>query len=184
MLAVKRIFRYLIGTINLGLWYPRGTHIDLTCYSDADFAGYKVDRKSTSGTCHFLGHSLVSWFSKKQNSVALSTTEAEYIAAGNCCAQILWMKQTLRDYGIKLDQILILCDNTSTINLSKNPIQHSRTKHIEIRHHFLRDHVQKGDVVIKFVSTENQLADIFTKPLSEEHFIKIRHELGMMNVTS
>ncbi|KAH9750253.1 hypothetical protein KPL71_013814 [Citrus sinensis] len=81
ILAVKRIFRYLIGTINLGLWYPRGTHIDLTCYSDADFAGYKVDRKSTSGTCHFLGHSLVSWFSKKQNSVALSTTEAEYIAA-------------------------------------------------------------------------------------------------------
>ncbi|KAK9217771.1 hypothetical protein WN943_006399 [Citrus x changshan-huyou] len=184
MLAVKRIFRYLIGTINLGLWYPRGTHIDLTCYSDADFAGYKVDRKSTSGTCHFLGHSLVSWFSKKQNSVALSTTEAEYIAAGSCCAQILWMKQTLRDYGIKLDQIPILCDNTSAINLSKNPIQHSRTKHIEIRHHFLRDHVQKGDVVIKFVSTENQLADIFTKPLSEEHFIKIRHELGMMNVES
>ncbi|KAH9802698.1 hypothetical protein KPL71_001497 [Citrus sinensis] len=184
MLAVKRIFRYLIGTINLGLWYPRGTHIDLTCYSDADFAGYKVDRKSTSGTCHFLGHSLVSWFSKKQNSVALSTTEAEYIAAGSCCAQILWMKQTLRDYGIKLDHIPILCDNTSAINLSKNPIQHSRTKHIEIRHHFLRDHVQKGDVVIKFVSTENQLADIFTKPLSEEHFIKIRHELGMMNVES
>ncbi|KAH9680506.1 Integrase catalytic domain-containing protein [Citrus sinensis] len=87
MLAVKRIFRYLIGTINLGLWYPRGTHIDLTCYSDADFAGYKVDRKSTSGTCHFLGHSLVSWFSKKQNSVALSTTEAEYIAAGNFLSQ-------------------------------------------------------------------------------------------------
>ncbi|KAH9716703.1 hypothetical protein KPL71_021554 [Citrus sinensis] len=82
LLAVKRIFRYLSGTIDLGLWYPRGTHIDLTCYSDADFAGYKVDRKSTSGTCHFLGHSLVSWFSKKQNSVALSTTEAEYIVAG------------------------------------------------------------------------------------------------------
>ena len=94
------------------------------------------------------------------------------------------MKQTLRDYGIILDQILILCDNTSAINLSKNPIQHSRTKHIEIRHHFLRDHVQKGDVVIKFVSTENQLTNIFTKPLSEEHFIKIRHELGMMNVES
>ena len=116
--------------------------------------------------------------------VVLSTTEAEYIAAGSCCAQILWMKQTLRDYGIKLDQIPILCDNTSAINLSKNSIQHSRTKHIEIRHHFLRDHVKKWDVVIKFVSTENQLADIFTKPLSEKHFIKIRHELGMMNVTS
>ncbi|KAH9656139.1 hypothetical protein KPL70_022564 [Citrus sinensis] len=86
LLAVKRIFRYLSGTTDIGLWYPRGTHIDLTCFSDADFAGYKVDRKSTSGTCYILGHSLVSWFSKKQNSVALSTTEAEYIAAGSCCA--------------------------------------------------------------------------------------------------
>ena len=92
------------------------------------------------------------------------------------------MKQTLRDYSINLDQIPILCDNTSAINLSKNPIQHSRTNHIEIRHHFLRDHIKKADVVIKFVSTENQLADIFTKPFSEEHFIKISYELGMMNV--
>ncbi|KAH9685167.1 Integrase catalytic domain-containing protein [Citrus sinensis] len=180
LLAVKRIFRYLSGTIDIGLWYPRGTHIDLTCYSDADFAGYKVDRKSTSGTCYILGHSLVSWFSKKQNSIALSTTEAEYIAAGSCCAQALWMKQTLRDYGINLEQIPIKCDNTSAINLSKNPIQHSRTKHIEIRHHFLRDHVQKGDIALEFISTEKQLADIFTKPLYEEQFSKIRHELGMM----
>ena len=92
------------------------------------------------------------------------------------------MKQTLRDYGINLDQILILCDNTSSINLSKNLIQYSRTKHIEIRHHFLSDHIKKEDVVIKFVSPENQLADIFTKPLSEEYFIKIRHEFRMMNV--
>ena len=180
LLAVKRIFRYLSGTIDIGLWYPRGTHIDLTCFSDADFAGYKVDRKSTSGTCYILGHSLVSWFSKKQNSVALSTTEAEYIAAGSCCAQALWMKQTLRDYGINLEQIPIKCDNTSAINLSKNPIQHSRTKHIEIRHHFLRDHVQKRDIALEFISTEKQLADIFTKPLCEEQFSKIRHELGMM----
>ncbi|KAH9697094.1 hypothetical protein KPL71_023469 [Citrus sinensis] len=180
LLAVKRIFRYLSGTIDIGLWYPRGTHIDLTCFSDADFAGYKVDRKSTSGTCYILGHSLVSWFSKKQNSVALSTTEAEYIAAGSCCAQALWMKQTLRDYGINLEQIPIKCDNTSAINLSKNPIQHSRTKHIEIRHHFLRDHVQKGDIALEFISTKKQLADIFTKPLCEEQFSKIRHELGMM----
>ena len=180
MLVVKRIFRYLSGTIDFGLWYPRGTHIDLTCYSDADFTGYKVDRKSTSGTCYILGHSLILWFSKKQNSVALSTTEAEYIAAGSCCAQSLWMKQTLRDYGINLEQIPIKCDNTSAINLSKNPIQHSRTKHIEIRHHFLRDHVQKGDIALEFISTEKQLADIFTKPLCEEQFSKIRHELGMM----
>ena len=128
LLVVKRIFRYLSGIINLALWYPRGTHIDLTCYSDADFAGYRIDRKSTSGTCHFLGYSLVSWFSKKQNSVALST-KAEYITTSSCCAQALWMKQTVRDYDINLDQILIMCDNTSAINISNNHIQHSRTKH-------------------------------------------------------
>ena len=92
---------------------------------------FKVDRKSTSGTCHFLGNSLISWHSKKQNSVALSTVEAEYMAAGSCCAQVLWMKQTLQDYGLKYDNIPIRCDNTSAINLRKKPIQHLRTKHID-----------------------------------------------------
>ncbi|KAH9750255.1 hypothetical protein KPL71_013814 [Citrus sinensis] len=106
ILAVKRIFRYLIGTINLGLWYPRGTHIDLTCYSDADFAGYKVDRKSTSGTCHFLGHSLVSWFSKKQNSVALSTTEAEYIAA-----DVGWIDALLIEENVYPDLVKVFYSN-------------------------------------------------------------------------
>ncbi|KAH9783348.1 Integrase catalytic domain-containing protein [Citrus sinensis] len=106
MLAVKRIFRYLIGTINLGLWYPRGTHIDLTCYSDADFAGYKVDRKSTSGTCHFLGHSLVSWFSKKQNLVALSTTEAEYIAA-----DVGWIDALLIEENVYPDLVKVFYSN-------------------------------------------------------------------------
>ena len=90
------------------------------------------------------------------------------------------MKQTLKDHDINLEQILIKCDNISVINLSKNPIQHSRTKHIEIRHHFLRDHVQKGDIALEFISTKKQLADIFTKPLCEEQFSKIRHELWMM----
>ncbi|XP_028196458.1 uncharacterized protein LOC114381380, partial [Glycine soja] len=161
--AVKRIMRYLLGTINLGLWYPKNSTCNLIGYSDSDFAGSKTDRKSTSGTCQFIGSALVSWHSKKQNSVALSTAEAEYISAGSCCAQILWMKQQLSDYGIILDRIPIKCDNTSAINLSKNPVQHSRTKHIEIRHHFLRDHVLKGDCVLEFVDTKNQLADIFTK---------------------
>ena len=92
------IFKYLLGTINLGLWYPKNIEFKLVGYSDADFAGSLLDRKSTSGTCQFLGSSLVSWFSKKQNSVALSTTEAEYIAVASCCAQILWMKQTFCDF--------------------------------------------------------------------------------------
>ena len=179
--AVKRIMKYLIGTLNVGLWYPKGSTCDLIGYSDSDFAGCKLDRKSTSGTCHLLGNSLVSWHSKKQVSVALSTAEAEYVAAGSCCAQILWMKQQLVDYGLMLDHIPIKCDNTSAINLTKNPVQHSRTKHIEIRHHFIRDHVEKGDVVIEFVETSKQLADIFTKPLCKESFFNIRNELGILD---
>ena len=152
---------------------------NLIGYTDADYAGSRVDRKSTSGSCQLLGNMIVSWFSKKQNSVALSTSEAEYIAAGSCCAQILWMKHQLEDYGISFEHVPIMCDNTSAINLSRNPIQHSRTKHIEIRYHFIRDHVQKGDIELEFVSTNMQLADIFTKPLSEERFYMIRRELGM-----
>jgi hypothetical protein len=161
LVAVKRIFRYLLGTIDLGLRYPKFTSLDLVGYSDADFAGCKIDRKSTSGTCHFLGHSLVSWFSKKKNPVALSTAEAEYIASGSCCAQVLYMKQQLEDFKLKFDHIPIRCDNTSAINISKNPILHSQTKHIEIRHHFICDHVRKRDVELKFISTDFQWADIF-----------------------
>ena len=166
------------------LRYAFGGEFNLVGYSDADFAGYKLDRKSTSGTCHLLGSSLVSWHSKKQASVALSTAEAEYVAAGSCCAQTLWLKQQLFDYGLKLDHIPIRCDNTSAINLTKNPILHSRTKHIEIRHHFIRDHVQKGDCIIEFVDSNNQLADIFTKPLPKDRFFQLRNELGVLDVSN
>ncbi|WJZ81440.1 hypothetical protein VitviT2T_001283 [Vitis vinifera] len=179
--VVKRILRYLKGTMNIGLLYPKGDNFELIGYSDADFAGCKVERKSTSDTCHFLGHSLVSWHSKKQNSVALSTAEAEYIAAGLCCAQILWMKQTFNDFNLSFEHVPIKCDNSSAINISKNLVQHSRTKHIEIRHHFLKDHAQKGDITLEFVSTKDQLADIFTKPLSEEQFVDIRRQLGVIS---
>ena len=181
LVAVKRILRYLKGTSNLGLWYPRSDSCYLYGYTDADYAGSRTDRKSTSGACHFLGHCLVSWHSKKQNSVALSTAEAEYVAAGSCCAQLLWMKQQLSDFGLIFDHIPIKCDNTSAINITKNPVMHSRTKHIEIRHHFIRDHVHKGDIALEFISTDFQLADVFTKPLDENRFCFIRRELGMQN---
>jgi len=118
-----------------------------------------VDRKTTSGTCHLLGSSLISWHSKKQACVALSTAEAEYIAAGSCCAQTIWLKHRLSDFELNLSKISLLCDNTSAINLTKNPVQHSRTKHIEIRHHFIRDHIMNGDCEIQFVDSENQLAE-------------------------
>ena len=177
--AVKRIIRYLKGTSSLGIWYSKDSSLNLIGFSDADYGGCKIDRKSTSGTCQFLGCNLISWHSKKQNSVALSTAEAEYVAAGSCCAQVLWIKQQLEDYGVVQTKIPIKCDNTSAINLSKNPVQHSRTKHIEIRHHFLRDHVQKGDIELEFVCTDDQLADVFTKPLSEDRFVMIRNKLGL-----
>jgi hypothetical protein len=106
--VVKRIMRYLVYTPKLGLWYPKGSNFDLIGYSDADYVGCKIYKKSTSGTCQFLGRSLVSWASKKQNLVALSTAEAEYIVVGHCCAQLLWMRQTLRDYGYKLSKVPLL----------------------------------------------------------------------------
>src|ERR1043165_7855474 len=109
--VVKRILRYLCGTPKYGLWFSTGSDCSLVGYSDSDFAGCKLDRKSTSGTCHFFSNSLVSWHSKKQVSVALSTAEAEYVAAGNYCAQILWLKQQLIDFNVHLGRILILCDN-------------------------------------------------------------------------
>ena len=118
-----------------------------------------------------LGHSLVSWFSKKQKCVSLSTTEAEYIAASLACTQVIWMKQTLHDFGLHYDTTTIYCDNTSAINLSKNPILHSRTKHIQVRHHFLRDQVLEKVIKLDFVPTSCQLADIFTKPLKTEDFL-------------
>jgi hypothetical protein len=173
--------RYLVYTPKFGLWYPKGSTFDLIGYSDADYARCKIDRKSTSGTCQFLGRSLVSWVSKKQNSVALSTTEAEYIAAGHCCAQLLWMRKTLRDYGYKLSKVALPCDNESAIRMADNPVEHSRTKHIDIRYHFLRDHQQKGDIEIAYVSTHSQLVDIFTKLLDEKTFSKHRNELNILD---
>jgi hypothetical protein len=179
--AVKQILRYLVHTSKFGLWYPKGSTFDLIGYSDADWAGCKIDWKSTLGTCQFLGRSLVSWASKKQNSVALSTAEAGYIAASHCCGQLLWMRQTLRDYGYKLSKVPLLCDNESAICMADNPVEHSRTKHIAIQYHFLRDHQQRGDIEIAYVSTKEQLADIFTKPLDEKTFIKLRHELNILD---
>ena len=129
---------------NVGLWYPKGAKFELVGYSNMDYAGCKVERKSTLGTCQLLGRSLVSWLSKKQNSVALSTAEAEYISAGSCCVQILWMKATLSDFGIKFKKVPLLCDNECATKLTNNPVQHARTKHIDVRHHFIRDHQQKG----------------------------------------
>jgi len=155
--------RYLKHTLDLARWYPKGCNFDLVEYADADYAGFLVDRKSTSGIAHFLGPCLVSWTTKKQYSVAMSTAEAEYVAAISCCAQLLWIKKQLKDFCIDMGCIPIYGDNTSAINISKNPCQHKRTKYIDIRHHFLRDTVEKGLISMNFYSTENQIADLFAQ---------------------
>jgi hypothetical protein len=134
--AIKRIMRYLVLTPYLGLCYPKGAHFELIGYSDVDYAECKVDRKSTSRTCQFLGRSLVCWSFKKQNSVALCTAEAEYVVVGSCCAQLLWMLQTLKEYGYTTNQVPLLCDNESIIKIAYNPCEHSRTIHIDIQEHF------------------------------------------------
>jgi hypothetical protein len=181
IVAIKRILRYLVATPCFGIWYLKGSTFDLIGYTDSDYAGCKVDRKSTSGTCQFLGRSLVSWSSKKQTSVALSIAESEYVAAGQCCAQLLLMRQTLRDFGYNLSKVPLLCDNESAIRLADNPVEHSHTKQIDIRHHFLRDDQQKGYIDIFHISTENQLANIFTKPLDEKTFCRLRSELNVLD---
>jgi hypothetical protein len=119
----------------------------------------------------------VSWSSKKQTSVVLSTAKAEYVAASHCCAQLLWIRQTLRDFSYSLSKVSLLCDNESAIRLADNLVELNHTKHIDIRHHFLRDHQQRGDIDVCHISTEYQLADIFTKPLDEKRFCKLRSEL-------
>eukprot|EP00253_Pinus_taeda_P006390 PITA_06390 len=145
--VVKRIFKYLQGTQNYGLWYPRDTDLTLHAYIDADWAGSVDDRKSTSGGALFMGSRLVSSFSKKQSLIALSIAEVEYMAAASCCTQLLWMMQTLQDFQITCTPpISILCDNTSAINISKNPVIHSKTKHVPIKYHFLQEQVLEQKV--------------------------------------
>nr|GEX38708.1 retrovirus-related Pol polyprotein from transposon TNT 1-94 [Tanacetum cinerariifolium] len=178
--AVKRLFRYIKGTTHSGLLYPKETGIKTIAYADSDHTGDYVDRKSTSGICTFVGYCLTSWFLKKQIALAISTTEAKYVSAKKVCQQALWMKQALIDYDVRLDDVPIMCNNKGAINLSKNPVQHSRTKHIKIRHHFLRNNVQKGHISIEKVSSVNNIVDILTKPLKRESFNYLRIGLGMM----
>ncbi|GKB76170.1 retrovirus-related pol polyprotein from transposon TNT 1-94 [Tanacetum coccineum] len=177
--AIKRVFRYLKGTINMGLWYPKDNAMSLTAYADADHAGCQDSRRSTSGSAQFLGDRLVSWSSKKQRSTAISTTEAEYIAMSGCCAQILWMRSQLKDYGFDFNKIPLYCDNKSAIALCCNNVQHSRSKHIDIRHHFIREQVENRVVELYFVETNYQLADILTKASPRERFEFLLPRLGM-----
>ncbi|GKE07496.1 hypothetical protein Tco_1399514 [Tanacetum coccineum] len=181
--AVKRIFKYLRETVNRGLRYLKDSSIILTAYADDDHAGCQDTRRSTSGSMQLLGDRLVSWSSKRQNSAAISNTEAEYIALSGCCAQVLWMRSKLTDYGLGFNKIPMCCDNKSSITLSCNNVQHSRSKHIDIRFHFIKEQVENGVVELYFVNMEYQLADIFTKALCRESIEFLINKLGMRSFT-
>ncbi|CAM8905579.1 unnamed protein product [Rhodiola kirilowii] len=155
LLQVKRIIKYVCGTADFGIWYTKDTNPYLVGYCDADWAGNTEDQKSTSGA------------------------EAEYIAAGSCCTQLLWMKPMLSEYGVEQEEMTLYCDNMSAISISKNPVQHSGMKHIDIRHHFIRELVEQKVVTLKHVTTDKQLADIFTKPLDAAKFETLRSSLGL-----
>ncbi|GJS31839.1 putative ribonuclease H-like domain-containing protein [Tanacetum coccineum] len=161
--AVKRIFRYLKRQPKLGLWYPRDLPFDLEAFSESDYAGASLDRKSTIGGCQFLGKRLISWQCKKQTIVANSTTEAEYVAAANCCGHVLWIQNQMLDYGFNFMNTKIYIDNESTICVVKNPVSHSKTKHIEIRHHFIKDSYEKKLIQVIKIHTDQNVADLLTK---------------------
>nr|GEY61821.1 retrovirus-related Pol polyprotein from transposon TNT 1-94 [Tanacetum cinerariifolium] len=181
--AIKRIFRYLRGTVNQGLWYPKDSSFTLTAFTNVDHVGCQDTRRSTSGSLQFLGDRLVSLSSKRHKSVAISSTKAKYIALSGCCAQVLWMRSQLTDYGLGFNKIPMYCDNKSAISLCCNNVQHSRSKHIDIRYHFVKEQVKKGVIELYFVNTEYQLADICTKALGRERIKFLINKLGMRSFT-
>ncbi|GJZ80540.1 putative ribonuclease H-like domain-containing protein [Tanacetum coccineum] len=169
---------YLKGKPKLGLWYPRVSSIDLEAYSDIDYAGANLDRKSTTGGCQFLGRRLISWQCKKQTIMATSTTEAEYVAAANCCGQVLWIQNQMLDYGFNFMNTKIYIDNESTICIVKNPIFYSKTKYIAIRHHFIRDAYEKKVIQVLKIHTDDNVADLLTKAFDVSSYLGFRESLG------
>lgn len=179
--AAKRILRYVKGTLEYGLMYTKdaGNNV-LTGYSDSDLAGNVEDRKSTGGMVFYLNECLVTWVSQKQRCVALSSCEAEFMAATAAACQAIWLRNVLKELtGEQVPPVLIYIDNKSAIDLAKNSVFHGRSKHIDVRYHFIRECIGRGEVVVKHVSGENQKADLLTKALFAVRFERLRNLLGI-----
>jgi hypothetical protein len=173
--------RYLKGTMDYGLSYDGDHDVTLSGYTDADWAGSVADRKNTSGCCFSLGSAIISWQSRKQSSIFLSTTEAEYIAACSASCEAIWLRKLLTGlFDLEMRATVILCDNQSCIKMTENPVFHDRSKHIEIRYHFIHDMVQRGALKLQYISTDEQVADVLTKPLSHVKFEHFRDKLGIV----
>ncbi|KAJ9555846.1 hypothetical protein OSB04_010460 [Centaurea solstitialis] len=173
--AVKRIFRYLNGQPRLGLWYPYESSFELLAYTDSDYGGASLDRKSTSGGCQFFGARI------KQTTVSTSTAEVEYVAAAQCRLQVLWIQNQMLDYGITFLNNPVYIDNNSAISIVNNPVKHSKTKHIEIKYHFIRDSNEKKLIQVLKVHTDYQYADLFTKAFDVGRFKFLITSVGMIN---
>lgn len=183
ILAAKRVLRYLKGKVELGVFYNRVDVEELVAYTDSDYAGDIDDRNSTSGYVFLLSGGAISWASKKQHVVTLSTTGAGFVEASSCACQCVWMRRVLEKIGLSQSKCtVIMCDNSLTIKLSKNPAMHDRSKHIDVRFHFLRDLTKKEVVKLVHSSTSNQVVDIMTKPLKFDVFQKLRDQLGVREV--
>jgi hypothetical protein len=174
LVATKHVMRYLKGTIDYGLSYDGDHNFTLSGYTDSDWARSVADRKSTSGCCFSLGSAMISWQSRKQSSIALSTAEAEYIAACSASCEAIWLRKLLTGlFDLEMEATTILCDNQSCIKMTENPVFHDRSKHIEILYHYICDMVQRGALKLLYVSTDEHVVDVLTKPLSRvkfEHF--------------
>ncbi|KAI3755048.1 hypothetical protein L1987_54841 [Smallanthus sonchifolius] len=179
--AFKRIFRYLKGAPRLWLWYSKNDKFNLYAYTDSDYGGCNLDKKSTSMGCQFLGGRLISLQCKKQTCVSTSTAEAEYIATSSWCAQVTWIRNQMLDYGMTFMETPIHIDNMSAISITNNPVQHSKTKHIDIRYHFIRDQAEKKRIILTKVHTNEQYADLFTKPFDEAIFRYLVESISMIN---
>ena len=167
--AARRVLCYAKGTLNFGLFYAYGVDVEVFGYTDAGWVGSSYDRRSTSGYIFSFGSGAVSWSSKKQPTVALSSTEAEYRGAAMVACEIAWLRKLLPDLGHNVSgAITLYCDNMSSIQLANNLVFHARTKHIEVNYHYVRKKVLAGDIDLVYVSTQEQVADIFTKSLGAE----------------
>jgi hypothetical protein len=183
--AVKHILRYPKGTVGYGCKYEKGAELKpiLLGYNDIDFAGDVEDRKSTTGVVYFLGNSLVTWASQKQKIVALSSYEAEYVAAAAAACQGIWLSWLIADMmGTKEATVKLVMDNMSAIAPSRNPVHHNRSKHIDTKYHFIHECIEEGKVEVDHVGTTGQLADIFTKSLGQVKFVELRSALGVVDV--
>ncbi|GKA95793.1 putative ribonuclease H-like domain-containing protein [Tanacetum coccineum] len=181
--AMERIFRYLKGQPKLGLWYPKDSPFDLEAYTDSDYAGASLDRKSITGGCQFLGSRLISWQYKKQTIVTTSITEAEYVTASSCYGQVLWIQSQLLDYGNNnFMNIKIFIENESTICIVKNLMFHLKTKHIEIRHHFIRDSNEKKLIQMIKIHTDQNVTDLLTKTFDVSRFQYLIASIEMLNL--